>query len=207
MSTSWNAPSRLRFRVFGDSLAAGVGCDHPTQAIGPLLATALRAAGHEVDLLVAAVSGARSADLAGQIGRTPGGVDLALVVIGANDLTSLTPPAVGARLLQDAVTDLRARGARVVVAPAPDLSVVTHVPPAYRPIVAAVSEGYARAQTEAVTRAGGTTAVLGGLRARFAAEPALFSGDRFHPSAAGYAVIAGALAPALLDAVGGPARD
>ncbi len=33
------------------------------------------------------------------------------------------------------------------------------------------------------------------LAARFAADPALFSADRFHPSAAGYAVIADALAP------------
>jgi lysophospholipase L1-like esterase len=34
---------------------------------------------------------------------------------------------------------------------------------------------------------------------RFAAEPGLFSADRFHPSSAGYALVAEALAPHLLD--------
>ncbi|OMQ16517.1 GDSL family lipase, partial [Modestobacter sp. VKM Ac-2676] len=35
------------------------------------------------------------------------------------------------------------------------------------------------------------------LSARFAAEPRLFSADRFHPSSAGYALVAEALAPHL----------
>jgi lysophospholipase L1-like esterase len=34
----------------------------------------------------------------------------------------------------------------------------------------------------------------------FAADPALFSADRFHPSSAGYAVIASAVLPAVLAA-------
>jgi lysophospholipase L1-like esterase len=37
----------------------------------------------------------------------------------------------------------------------------------------------------------------------FAADPTLFSADRFHPSSAGYAVIADSLLPVLMDA----ARD
>jgi lysophospholipase L1-like esterase len=35
----------------------------------------------------------------------------------------------------------------------------------------------------------------------FATDPSLFSADRFHPSSAGYAVIADSLLPALLEAV------
>jgi lysophospholipase L1-like esterase len=34
----------------------------------------------------------------------------------------------------------------------------------------------------------------------FAADPAMFSADRFHPSSAGYARIAEVLAPHVLDA-------
>ena len=37
------------------------------------------------------------------------------------------------------------------------------------------------------------------LSARFAADPALFSADRFHPSSAGYALVADALAPHLVE--------
>ncbi|MGM1065658.1 SGNH/GDSL hydrolase family protein [Saccharothrix sp. Mg75] len=188
---------QLRFRVLGDSLAAGVGCERPEQTIGHLLAGVLREDGHPVDLGVHAVSGARSAGLAAQVrAAVPTGVDVALIVIGANDLTSFTPPAVGAGLLHDAVADLRRAGGQVVVATAPDLSVVSHVPPAYRAFVSQASGLYARAQADAVVRAGGVVADIGSvLHGRFAADPRLFSADRFHPSPAGYALIADALAP------------
>ncbi|GAA3465111.1 SGNH/GDSL hydrolase family protein [Saccharothrix longispora] len=193
---------QLRFRVLGDSLAAGVGCARVEQTPGHLLAEVLREAGHRVDLGVHAVSGARSTGLAAQVrAAAPTGVDLALIVIGANDLTSFTPPAQGAALLHDAVADLRRAGGRVVVTTAPDLGVVSHVPPAYRSFVSQASGLYARAQADAVVRAGGVVADIGShLHGRFAADPRLFSADRFHPSPAGYALIADALAPYVLAA-------
>src|SRR3712207_8386431 len=63
--------------------------------------------------------------------------DLAVVVIGANDLTRFVPvdSAVGA--LASAVRDLRAVGTDVVVVPAPDMSSIPVVPPAFRPAVQA----------------------------------------------------------------------
>ncbi|MFE9747254.1 SGNH/GDSL hydrolase family protein [Saccharothrix saharensis] len=190
---------RLRFRVLGDSLAAGVGCTRVEETLGERLAAVLRAEGHAVDLGVHAVSGARSTGLDAQVrAAVRAGVDVALIVIGANDLTSFTPPAVGARLLHDAVAGLRRAGGQVVVATAPNLGVVSHVPPAYRAFVSQASGLYARAQADAVVRAGGAVAAVGAeVSTRFAAEPALFSADRFHPSAAGYAVIADALAPSV----------
>jgi lysophospholipase L1-like esterase len=45
------------------------------------------------------------------------------------------------------------------------------------------------------------------LDAAFAADPALFAGDRFHPSSAGYARIAAAHAPTVLAAARYAARD
>jgi lysophospholipase L1-like esterase len=195
----------IRFHVLGDSLAAGVGCVRAEQSIGYLLANTLRAAGHGVTLGVHAVPGARSADLAPQVrSAVRAGVDLALIVVGANDLTRLTPPAVGAGLLRDAVAELGKAGARTVVVTAPDMGVIAHVPPAFRDIVSQASRLYAQAQADAATSAGGAVASVGGeVFSRFAADERLFSPDRFHPSAAGYAVMADAISPQVLAA----ARD
>lgn len=192
----------FRFRVLGDSLAAGVGCTRVEQSIGHVLADELRAAGHRVELSVHAVPGARSADLAPQVrAAVAAGVDLALVVIGANDLTRLTPPAVGAQLLRDAVAGLVRAGARVLVVTAPDMGVLAHVPPAFRDVVSQASRLYAAAQADAATTAGATVAQVGPeVFSRFASDERMFSADRFHPSAAGYAVIAQALTPYVLAA-------
>jgi lysophospholipase L1-like esterase len=58
-----------------------------------------------------------------------------------------------------------------------------------------------QAQTAAALAAGARVADLGqDSSVDFAADPALFSADRFHPSSAGYAVIAGALTPTVLAA-------
>jgi lysophospholipase L1-like esterase len=45
------------------------------------------------------------------------------------------------------------------------------------------------------------------LDAAFAADPGLFAADRFHPSSAGYARIAAALAPTVLAAARYAGRD
>jgi lysophospholipase L1-like esterase len=195
----------MKFHVLGDSLAAGVGCGRVEQSIGHVLAGALRADGCDPKLTVHAVPGARSADLAPQVrAAVRGGADLALIVIGANDLTRLTPPEVGARLLRDAVLELTEAGTRTVVVTAPDLGVLGHVPPAFREVVSQASRLYAQAQAQAAVSAGGTVAYVGDeVFARFAGDERMFSADRFHPSAAGYAVIAQAIAPQVLRAARG----
>ncbi|WP_086662061.1 SGNH/GDSL hydrolase family protein [Lentzea kentuckyensis] len=189
----------MRLRLLGDSIAAGVGSTRREDTLGPLLAARLRMTGHEVDLRVHAVPGARSSGLSTQVrAAVTSGVDIAVIVIGANDLTRFVPAHVGAQQLHDAVADLRRAGAAVVVATAPDLSVVAHVPPALRDIVSTVSRDYALAQQQAVIRAGGVVAhVEQAVSTQFAADPSLFAPDRFHPSGAGYRAIAAALAPAV----------
>lgn len=192
--------STLRFCVLGDSLAAGVGSARAEDTLGQRLARRLRAAGHTVDLHGFGLPRARSDDLERQVGaalRT--GVDLALIVIGANDLARFVPPAVAAGQVHDAVARLVGAGARVIVVPAPDLGIVSWIPAAYRQLVSSASGQYAQAQADAVIRAGGSVAAPGPeLSARFTADPALFAADRFHPSSAGYGVIADALAPHVL---------
>ncbi|MEU4625631.1 SGNH/GDSL hydrolase family protein [Actinoplanes sp. NPDC023801] len=192
----------LAFAVLGDSIAYGQGAARQTDTIGARLTAGLTRDGHTVDLHVFAVPGADSRGLAAQVSRaTATAPDLALVIIGANDITHLVPPRQAAMLLGDAVRGLRAAGAEVVVAPAPDLSVVPWVPPQMRLLVSTGSHTMRQEQIRAASAAGARIADIGAVTSvAFGADPALFSADRFHPSSAGYAVIADALAPAVRDA-------
>jgi lysophospholipase L1-like esterase len=192
----------LVLAVLGDSIAYGTGARSSGDALGPRLSAALTAEGFEVDLRVLAVPGAQSRDLAPQVERArrlrP---DLAVIVIGANDLARFVPVPAATAALADAVRGLRADGTDVVVVPAPDMSMVPFVPPAFRPVVQAACRLLQQEQT-AVARAAGCSVatVAAEIAGAFGSDPALFSPDRFHPSSAGYARIAAALAPVVLDA-------
>jgi lysophospholipase L1-like esterase len=196
------ARTPLRFAVLGDSLAFGTGAARPADALGPRLARLLEEAGYDVELRVLAVPGAISADLAPQVRRvgTPA-PDLAVVVIGANDLARFVPVEQATAALAGAVAALRAAGTDVVVVPAPDMSMVPFVPPALRLLVRGACAVLQQRQAQVAEAAGATVAPVADEVARaFGADPALFSGDRFHPSSAGYARIAELLAPAVLAA-------
>lgn len=190
--------------VLGDSIALGLGASRPTDTIGSRLVAALVAAGRSVELTVLAVNGARSDAMAGQAERAVAvGPDLAVIIVGANDLTHFTPPKLAATQLGDAVRTLRAAGSAVLVVPAPDLSLVPWVPPNLRTIVRAGSEALRRAQIIAALGAGAVVVdIPAEATSQFAADNSLFGPDRFHPSSAGYAVIASALIPAVIAAAG-----
>jgi lysophospholipase L1-like esterase len=189
----------LRFAVLGDSIAFGQGASAPADTAAARLAADLALQGTATDVRVLAVPGARSEALAAQVQQAlPWHPDLALIIIGANDLTRLIPPQQAAVQLGIAVRQLCLAGAEVVVAPAPDLSVVPWVPPQMRPMVQAASTLLHQAQTTAAVAAGAHVADIAmSSAAGFAADPSLFSADRFHPSSAGYAIIAAALAPTV----------
>jgi lysophospholipase L1-like esterase len=187
------------FAVLGDSIAYGQGAAKPADTIAARLSADLADAGLATDVRVFAVPGARSQSLASQVQQASAWrPDLALIIVGANDLTHFVPPQQAAAQLADAVRALRAVGAEVVVAPAPDMSVVPWVPPQMRLAVRAASFTLQQAQTRAALAAGAQVADIGvSSAAGFAVDASLFSADRFHPSSAGYAVIAGALAPTV----------
>jgi lysophospholipase L1-like esterase len=196
------SPHPLRLVVLGDSIAYGTGALHRDETLGPRLVTVLEEAGHAVDLHVLAVPGATSADLAPQVTRAlPLAPDLAVVVIGANDLAQLVPPRSATRLLGTAVSTLRTAGTDTVVVTAPDMSLAPVVPPALRPVVRSGCAAMERMQVRAVEAAGGTAVRLAReLAVPFSTDSGLFAADRYHPSGAGYAVIAERLAPFVVSA-------
>ena len=195
----------LRLAVLGDSSAAGLGCQRAEQTPGALLAGGLaRELRRRVLLDVQAVVGARSRDLDTQVARALAhGVDLVVIMIGANDVTHSTPLAAATRDLTRAVATLRAADAQVVVGTCPDLGTVQPLWQPLRAFAAVVSRRMASAQTVAVVEAGGTTVSLGDLLGvEFGESPHLWSADRFHPSAQGYARVVEVLLPAALAALG-----
>jgi lysophospholipase L1-like esterase len=192
----------LRLVVLGDSLAYGTGATRPGDTLGARMARVLERAGHTVEVHVVAVPGATSSELGAQVREAlPLDADVALVVVGANDLARSLPPAQSAASLAAAVRTLHCAGAAVVVAPAPDLSCVPAVPAALRPALRTACAELQRRQAGAAEAAGAVVAPIARqLADSFASEPELFSGDRFHPSSAGYARIAAALAPHVVAA-------
>jgi lysophospholipase L1-like esterase len=199
----------LRFAVLGDSIAYGQGASAPADTAAARLTADLADRGIATDVRMFAVPGARSDALPDQVRRAlPWRPRLALIIIGANDLTRLIPPQQAAAQLGTAVRRLRGAGAEVVVAPAPDLSVVPWVPPQMRLVVQAASTVLHQAQAQAALAAGARVADIGmSSAAGFAVDPGLFSADRFHPSSAGYAIIARALAPTVRKAAAAALGD
>ena len=149
--------------------------------------------------------GADTRDLAGQIDEAlPVEPDVAIILIGANDVTHTRRPSESVRLLSDGVRRLRDAGVEVVVGTCPDLGTVEPMAPPLRQVARHWSRRLAAAQAIGVVEAGGRTVSVGSiLGPEFAATPkVLFGPDRFHPSAAGYASLAAVLLPSVLAAVG-----
>jgi lysophospholipase L1-like esterase len=187
----------LRVVVLGDSIAFGTGAVRTQDTLGARLAAALTEDDFDVDLHVLAVPGAASAQLPAQVVRAePLAADLAIVVIGANDLARFVPADQAAAHLGAAVASLRAAGTDVVVVPAPDMSSVPFVPPAFRAAVRAACALLQERQAAVAEAAGASVAhIAEEVGLAFGADPSMFSADRFHPSSAGYAQIAAALTP------------
>ncbi|MER5635947.1 SGNH/GDSL hydrolase family protein [Kitasatospora sp. NPDC002227] len=194
----------LVLAFLGDSTAAGLGVTRGQETPGALLAAGLAAvAERRVRLANVAKSGARSCDLARQVELAlPHRPALAVIMIGANDVTRHAPAAQSVRLLGEAVRALRATGCEVVVGTCPDLGTIKPVRPPLRWVARRLSRQLAAAQTIAVVENGGRTVSLGSLLGpEFAARPEMFAADRYHPSAQGYATAAMAMLPSLCAAL------
>jgi lysophospholipase L1-like esterase len=206
-----NAGSDIRLALIGDSSAAGYGVERARDTTGALVAAGIsERLLRPVDLRCHAVVGATSAALAPQVWRAveykP---ELAVILIGANDVTHRVRVSTASRHLANAVSELRAAGAEVIVCTCPDLGTVRPIQPPLRWLARRWSRELAAAQTVAAVEAGARTVSLGDLLGpQFASAPErMFGSDRFHPSAIGYAAAAGAILPTAISALAEPSED
>ncbi|WP_438354874.1 SGNH/GDSL hydrolase family protein [Microbacterium sp. CJ88] len=197
----------IRMVLLGDSIAAGLGAALPSETLGARLAKSIsRVARRAVDLRTVAVVGAESSMLAAQLAELPEAdvADVAVIVVGGNDVTHRVPVDTSVRHLSDAIAELQRRGAVVVVGTCPDLGALRPVPQPLRTLGGRASRQLAAAQRDASLALGAyavdLAAVVGPF---FITNPdEMFSLDRFHPSALGYRRTAAAIVPSVLLALG-----
>ncbi|GAB3081423.1 GDSL-type esterase/lipase family protein [Nocardioides zeae] len=209
-ATGWYGRGRpgpaFKVVLLGDSLAAGYGVERVEQTPGALLASGLaQHADRRVYLRTLAVVGAQSSGLAPQVDRAlPIEPDVAVIVIGGNDVTHTVKPSDSVQHLAEAVRRFRAAGCEVVVGTCPDLGTIKPIPPPLKQIARSWSRRLAAAQTIATVEEEGRSVSLGSvLGPEFASAPALLFGpDQFHPSADGYQQMAALMLPSLLASLG-----
>ena len=167
------------------------------------LATATQ---RSVRLTTAARVGSESSVLASQLDDLPPDyrADVAVIVVGGNDVTHRVPVAESVRHLEDAVRRLREAGTAVVVGTCPDLGALRPVPQPLRASGRAPPGSWrwpsARRSLPLGAYVVDLAAVVGPF---FITNPdEMFSLDRFHPSATGYRRTAKAMLPSVLAALG-----
>jgi lysophospholipase L1-like esterase len=196
---------RLELLVLGDSIAAGLGAETARHTLGAQLARRLaKRTRRAVRLHTGAVVGAETSMLRAQLAGLPPGYrpDVAVIIVGGNDVTHRVRIADSVQHLEDAVSALLNRGCEVVVGTCPDLSALTPVPQPLRALGGMSSRRLAEAQRTKVTELGARAVPLADVVGPFfVGQPdEMFAVDRFHPSGAGYRRTAKALLPTVLAA-------
>jgi lysophospholipase L1-like esterase len=200
---SWGNPVRLL--MAGDSVADSLGAATAPDTLGALLAVALSDHTHRaVELRTVAVVGAETSTVHEQIYALPSGYvpDIAVVIVGGNDLFHHVPTAQSVHELQDVIRQLRDLGSEVVVGTCPDFDTLPALPQPLREYGGQRSRRLALAQYRASVQAGARPVLLGrAVRKMFLQDPAeMFAVDKFHPSSMGYRGAARVMTPSVLDA-------
>lgn len=198
---------RVDLLLLGDSIAAGLGADRPRHTLGAQLA---RKVGKRIDrsvrLHTAAVVGSESSVLRAQLSGLPAGYrpDVAVIVVGGNDITHRIKHSESVAHLAEAVTALRERDCEVVVGTCPDLGALGAIPQPLRALAGRSSRQLAAAQRDTALALGARVVSLSEVVGPFfMSQPdAMFSEDRFHPSGEGYRRTAKAMLPSVLAALG-----
>lgn len=187
------AAEPYRIVGLGDSLMAGYGLG-PGESIPEQLETRLRAAGHDVVISNAGVSGDTSSGGAARLDwSVPEGTQLVLLELGSNDMLRGITPDITEKNLDGMLASLKARGVAVLLVgmrAAPNLGA---------DYVAAFEAIFPRlAQKHGV-------ALYPFFMEGVAADPALLQGDGMHPNAAGAAIMADKILPSVEQLVGAQA--
>lgn len=201
----------LELATLGDSAMAGVGVSAVEDALPWQLARRLAdATGRSVHVTGYARSGARTRDvLERQIPSLSPTPDVAVLVVGTNDVTHLTAPSRLRRSSREIFDAFERIGAPLVMSGLPEFRAMRLLPHplmeaalAYGALVGAVQ------QRAAATRPSvHLVDVAGAVGHEFVRDAGTMSADSFHPSPAGYGRIADALLPAVVDAVGARATS
>ncbi len=181
----------IRFVVIGDSLAVGLGAERyietPGIVITKIIAEQLDC---HVDYYNFGMSGACSRDLYDQttkaIDKQP---DIALIVIGSNDIIGLKNQNTAISSLGQSINRLRGTGATVYVVPCIDLEVVYAIGQPLRWLLSSRSRRYATMQALETKVQGGLLIDYRPILNKFRDDHRLFGLDGFHPSSAGYKII------------------
>lgn len=191
--------------ILGDSAAVGYGMTRadatPPGMVGLGLAHLLD---RPVQVTSVAAVGAQTSDLDAQIDvGLAAEPDIALIVIGTNDVTHRVLPGESARRLTAAVRRLSDSGCEVVVGTCPDLGTIQPLPQPLRSVARTWSRRLAAKQAMAALEGGGRAVSLGGLLGPVFASSAdvMFGEDRFHPSETGYAHMVSVVIPSLAAAI------
>jgi len=193
--------------LLGDSIAAGLGATNPGETLGAQLAKRLaKKTRRTVRLRVGAHVGSETSMVRAQLAALPARyrADVAVLVVGGNDVTHRVRPAESVRHLREVVEALLAAGTEVVVGTCPDLGALPAVAQPLRSLASRSSRQLAAAQRDLVTGLGCHAVSLAEVVGPFfVAEPDnMFAVDRFHPSGAGYRRTAKAMMPSVLAALG-----
>lgn len=197
----------IELLLLGDSIAAGLGADRPKHTLGAQLARRVaRTTQRAVRLHTAAIVGSESSMLRTQLAGLPAGyrADVAVIVVGGNDVTHRVRTDESVRHLQEAVEALRSQGTAVVVGTCPDLGALAAVPQPLRSLAGRAARQLATSQRELVLGLGGYVVSLADVVGPFfvTRPEEMFAVDRFHPSSAGYKRTAKAMLPSVLAALG-----
>lgn len=184
----------LKIAFLGDSLAVGLGADRYIDTPGYIVSKRLGAVYRNF-----AVSGSVSNDLHRQVLLAlefkP---DIAVIIIGTNDITHGKSMRKGIKYLCNAIETLKDAGAVVFFIGCVDLEIVAAIGNPLRFILGGISRQYCRLQEWHATRLGAFVISSKPIYKAFDRK-VMFAVDRFHPSSSGYRLIAGHVLQSIKD--------
>ncbi|MDZ4328078.1 MAG: arylesterase [Pseudomonas sp.] len=174
--------------LLGDSISAGYGLT-PNDSLPAQLRSVMANLGIPVRVVGAGVDGNTTADGLARLGTSvPGETDLCIVALGANDLMQTLPPPLILENLNAIVANLVSHQIGVLLCGMKAPPWLSTYAPAFDAVFPAIAERH---------RVPLYPFLLEGV----ALDPRFNQADRIHPNAAGIAVIARRLAPAVVAAL------
>jgi len=194
------AAPRLRIVAIGDSSLTAPGIDDLDDVWLRRLALTYTDR-HLVELISLGVGGSRARDVVeGQLDAAVGlRPDVAVVTVGGNDAIRLEPVRRYAAALEEIVGRLEQVSGAVVLAGVGDLGTIPRLPSSLRSYLSRRSRAFDRACLRVSVSHPRTVKAPAGRQTSkaFRTDLALFAPDQFHASAAGHALFAETMAPAL----------